>query len=111
MDYELSKNGGVTKIALRGRLDAPSVERIEADLLASIEAGDRSAMVDLADVTFVSSVGIRMLLGATETLRRRHARLVLYGAQPLVAESLNLVIKPLIPLVDTESQALALLDA
>jgi anti-sigma B factor antagonist len=111
VEYVLSESGAVTKVALHGRLDAPSVDRIEAGLLASIVAGDRSAMVDLAGVTFVSSVGIRMLLGATEALRQRRARLVLYGAQPLVAESLNLVIKQLIPLVDTESQARALLDA
>lgn len=58
---------------------------------------------------FISSLGIRMLLGAADALRPRRATLVLYGAQPLVAESLNLVVKQLIALVSDETQALELL--
>lgn len=106
MEFELSDIGAAAKVALRGRLDAPGVDRIEARLLSGIVATGKHTVVDLAGVSYISSLGIRMLLGAAEALRPNHAAIILYGAQPLVAESLNLVVKQLIPLVDDESQAL-----
>ena len=93
VEFEVSDIGAAVKVALHGRLDAPSVDRIETSLLASIVPGGKHTVVDLAGVTFVSSLGVRMLFSATQALRLRQAKLVLYAAQPLVAESLNLVIK------------------
>lgn len=107
--FDLSDIGPAARVALRGRLDAAGVAQIEQKLLAEIASSAKHTVVDLAGVSFISSLGIRMLLGAAETLKPVRASLVLYGAQPLVAESLNLVVKQLLALVGDESQALALL--
>jgi anti-sigma B factor antagonist len=111
MEFQLDDVGGAIRVALSGRMDAAGVDRIEPRLLAGIVHGGKNVAVDLAGVDFVSSLGIRMLLGAAKALQPRSAKLVLYGARPLVAESLNLAVKGLIPLVADESQALALLAA
>lgn len=111
MEFELTDIGIATKLVLRGRLDGAGVAQIEQRLLDGIAAAARNTIVDLAGVSFISSLGIRTLLSAAEALRTMRASLVLYGAQPLVAESLNLVVKQLIPLVSVESQALQLLAA
>lgn len=111
MEFELTDIDAATKLVLRGRLDGAGVAQIEQRLLACIASSAKHTVVDLAGVSFISSLGIRMLLSAVETLRTRQATLVLYGAQPLVAESLDLVVKQLIAIVGEESQALALLAA
>ncbi|MGE5615802.1 MAG: STAS domain-containing protein, partial [Bacillota bacterium] len=88
----------------------PGVGEIETRFTASVVAPGRNAIVDLTQVSFVSSLGIRLLLTAAKSLGLRNARMVMYGASPLVRRSLDSVAIPdLIPLVESESEARALL--
>lgn len=110
MEFELTPVGDAVRLTLRGRLDTLAVQSGQDQVLASIVAPGRDTIVDLSGVDFVASQGVRMLIGATHGLRQRQARLVLFGAQPLVAESLRLAVGKLIPIADTEAQALARLQ-
>ena len=111
MELEMIDLGGASKIRLEGRLDTPGVGQIETRFTASVVAPGRNALVDLTQVTFVSSMGIRMLLATARGLGLKKAKMVLFGAQPLVKESLDNVCLPdLIPLADDEGAALALLQ-
>jgi anti-anti-sigma factor len=88
---------GVLNLALIGRLDTPGVDQIETVLTAQLVPRGARAIVDLSQVTFVGSGGIRMFITIARTLARRGGRLALYGAQPLVAEvfattSLNTIV-------------------
>lgn len=112
MDLKKVDLGNATKIALQGRLDTPGVDQIETRFTASIVPGAKHAVVDLSDVTFVSSMGIRMLISTARSLSLKKGKMILFGAQPLVKESLEHVsISDVIPLVATEAQALELLKA
>jgi anti-sigma B factor antagonist len=77
---------GVMNIALIGRLDTPGVDRIETQLTAHVVPRGARAMIDLSQVTFIGSGGIRMFITIARALARKGGRLVLYGAQPLVAQ-------------------------
>jgi len=110
MHMEMTDLGRAARIALVGRLDTPGVDQIETRFTAGVVAGGRDALVDLTQVTFVSSMGIRMLLATARSLNLRKAKMVIYGAQPLVRESLDHVGLPdLLPVVADEAQALACL--
>ena len=110
MELQLIDLGTASKVALQGRLDTPGVDRIETRFTASVVAPGKSALVDLSGVTFVSSMGIRMLIGTARSLNLKKARMVLFGPQPLVKESLDHVsITDVIPVVGTEAEALELL--
>ncbi len=112
MELQMMDLGDAWKIALQGRLDTPGVDQIETRFTASVVSPGKHAVVDLSGVTFVSSMGIRMLIGTARSLHRKKARMVLFGPQPLVKESLDHVsINDVIPLVATEAQALELLSA
>ena len=76
---------GVLSLALIGRLDTPGVDRIETPLTAHLVPRGARAIVDLSQVTFLASGGIRMFITIARALGRKGGRLVLYGAQPLVA--------------------------
>ena len=107
MHIEMTDLGSAAKISLVGRLDTPGVDQIETKFTAGVVAGGRDALVDLTQVTFVSSMGIRMLLSAARSLNLKKAKMVIFGAQPLVRESLDHVGLPnLLPVVADEAQAL-----
>ena len=76
---------GVLNLALIGRLDTPGVDRIETKLTAHLVPRGGHATIDLSQVTFMGSGGIRMFITIARALGRKGGRLVLYGAQPLVA--------------------------
>lgn len=88
---------GVLVLALIGRLDTPGVDRVETQLTAHVVPRAARAIVDLSQVTFIGSGGIRMFITVARTLGRRGGKMVLYGAQPLVAQvfettSLNTIV-------------------
>jgi anti-sigma B factor antagonist len=98
MQLQLTDAGdGVLNILLAGRLDTPGVDRIETPLTAQLVPSAARAMIDLSQVTFVGSGGIRMFITIARALGRKGGKLVLYGAQPLVAQvfettSLNAIV-------------------
>lgn len=57
-------------IAASGRIDAASAPLLDAQLLALHAAGARDIAIDMHQVTYVSSSGMRVLLVA---MRRQHA--------------------------------------
>lgn len=88
---------GVLALSLIGRLDTPGVDHVETQLTAHLVPRGARAIVDLSQVTFIGSGGIRMFITIARALGRKGGKLVLYGAQPLVAQvfdttSLNMVV-------------------
>jgi anti-anti-sigma factor len=110
---EISELGGNNvKVTLKGRLDTPGVGRIETGFVAALVPKGRSAIVDLSQVDFVASLGIRMLLTTARGLGMRQARLVLFAPQEPVREVFEGVsLGDLITIVGDEPAALAALKA
>jgi anti-anti-sigma factor len=102
----------VTKLSLNGRLDSTGVDKIEAQFLAVAQATGKHAIVDLSGVTFIASMGIRMLISAARAMSRRQSKLVLFAPQAMVGEVLNhAALGDVIPIAGDESAAIALLGA
>jgi anti-sigma B factor antagonist len=103
------EGGQATKLALLGRLDTMGVNGVETRFLAASVGSGRPAVVDLSGVELITSMGIRMLIGAARSMSQRHAKLVLFGAQDLVREVLETSgVDTIMALVPTETEALAL---
>ena len=79
-------NEGLLTVSLTGRLDTPGVDQIESQLTAHLVPRGARAILDLSQVTFVASGGIRLFITIARALDRKGGKLVLYGAQPLVAQ-------------------------
>jgi len=87
MEMQIADAGeGVLNVLLIGRLDTLGVDRIETQLTAHLVPRGVRAIVDLSQVAFVGSGGIRMFITIARALSRNGGKLVLYGAQPLVAQ-------------------------
>lgn len=100
------------KIVLVGRLDSTTVGGVEAQFTAAVAGSGRNAVLDLRDLEFLSSLGIRMLLSVARVVTRRGGQMVLFGARPMVAEVLNaMALEEVLPMFRTEEEATARLAA
>ena len=112
MEMRFSDVGGVTKAVLNGRMDSLSVGQAETSFIAHIVPKEQPAVIDLTNVSFIASLGIRMLLGTARALDRYGARLALFGAQDDVMEIIETTaLTEIIPVVGTEDEAVAAVKA
>lgn len=109
MDMQVSEIGGnVTCIRLNGRLDAPGADSIDTRFTAAVVTQARDTVIDLSGVSFVASMGIRLLIASARGLRLKGANMVLFGAPELVYTALDqAALDQIIPIVATEQEALA----
>jgi anti-anti-sigma factor len=102
----------LVKVSLVGRLDTPGVASVESRFVAHLVPGANSAIVDLSQVDFVASMGLRMLVATAKDLKARQAKLVLYGAQRPVLQVFEAVaLNTIIPIYSEETDALAAIGA
>jgi anti-sigma B factor antagonist len=62
--------GGAPCLALAGELDIADVPRLEQELDAAVAASEGAFLIDLTDLEFLDSSGIRLLLRARALLGR-----------------------------------------
>lgn len=77
-------------VPLSGRIDASSAHSVNKLVREAMAEGARQIIVELRDVTFLSSSGLRALLLLARELRREGGDLVLCALQPQVAEVFHL---------------------
>ena len=98
----------LTHVRLSGRLDIAGVDQIETTFTATVCPKNKPTLVDVSGITFMASMGIRMLVSAARQLTRRGAKIVLYGAPAIVRESIErTALDDLLPMVKDEQAARA----
>jgi anti-anti-sigma factor len=78
---------GVTKLNLRGRLDASGSQIID-NAFATMAGAQERLIVDLSRVTFIASAGLRTLIAGARGLIARQGRMVCLDPDPLVEQVL-----------------------
>ena len=105
-------DGDIVIIRLAGRMDMRGAQQIDLKFtgITAVDAG--AFMVDLSQVDFLASIGIRTLLMSAKTVKARGGRLVLFKPTPLVAGVLEMAgIADLIPVFHDLDAARAALTA
>lgn len=101
---------GVEKISLIGRMDSLGGHEIGMRLAALVANRKTCAVVDLSEVSFLASIGIRTLVVNARAQSLRGGVMALANPQPLVAEVLKMAgidsIIPVYPDLDTACSAL-----
>ena len=83
-----SMEGGITRVILDGRLDIEGAAAI--DLKMNVLAGSsKFLLVDLTNVSFLGSMGLRSLVVPAQAVRRRGGKVALFGPVPMVEEVLK----------------------
>ena len=72
-----SRSGQVCVVALTGRIDSSNAEQLITRLNNLISSGEKTILVDLKEVLYLTSAAFRALLVATDEAERNTARFVL----------------------------------
>jgi len=93
MNVTTTRSGPVTVVAVAGRLDHASVTPFQSALapqLAACSASGAPLLLDLSQVAYVSSVGLRALMLVARAVGAYKGRVALAGAQPVVHDVLEI---------------------
>jgi len=95
-----SLGGDLTRIALDGRLDLEGTQKISDQFSFRTTTAAGRFAVDLSQVTFIASIGIRMLLTAARAQAQRGGRMVLISPAGMSRKVLETAgVDALVPIV------------
>ena len=80
MDLSEEKSGEILTIALKGRLDATTHGSVEKRILELIGSGERNLVLDVGQLEYISSIGLRVLMVAAKRLKSVKGEMVICGA-------------------------------
>ena len=85
MTIQKNKQGAALTYQLTGRLDTTTAPDLDAALGADL-AGVTSLVIDLTDVEYLSSAGLRSLLAAQKKMNAADGKMVVRGANDSIKE-------------------------
>jgi anti-anti-sigma factor len=88
MQIQIEDGGATARVVLIGKLDIAGAE-VVALPLASLSGSKQSLTIDMSEVTFIASIGVRHLITASRALARRGGSLTLLDPSEIVSEVLT----------------------
>ena len=76
----------VLVIALKGRLDANTAGDLEKALIPTIDKGIHNIVLDLEELDYISSAGLRIFLMALKKMQNVKGKLVLCSLKEMIQE-------------------------
>ncbi len=108
MEILKRKEKDVLVISLKGRLDAVTISVLEKDLMELMGAGEKFLVLNLRDLEYISSAGLRAVLAATKRLKEKQGRLLLASLKSVVREVFDISgFSSIIPVFETVDGAIA----
>lgn len=102
---------GAVRVTLKGRLDIQGAAKIDL-AFNTVIGSNRGVVVEMSEVTFLASIGIRTLVLGRKQLQRRGGNLVLLNPHPDAEEVLEMTgVTDLLPILRDEALALAAVSA
>jgi anti-anti-sigma factor len=87
---ESGRRGAVVIVTPQDRFDTNSAPEVERILVGHIESGERRIVLDLSHISYISSIGLRVILKAVMVMTGKGGRLVLSGGNEHVCTVLQL---------------------
>jgi len=90
MDINVRKSDQISIVSIAGSIDALTADRITNCIDERIHSGENHMVIDLSEVEFMSSAGLRIILGALKQIRKQGGNLCIAGAQAGVERVLKM---------------------
>ena len=115
MDFEVKTSEaqpGIQVLKVKGEIDLESVGELEESAEKLMKVSPKAVLVDLTNVSYMGSCGIRVLLLLNTFLARNSNKLIIVGATGGVLATLELVGFPeMLQMTQTVEEALKLLSS
>ncbi len=90
MTINQNKQGDITVLEMKGRLDADSSPDADRQMAKLIDGGARKIIMDLSSLEYVSSAGLRVFLSAAKRMKKENGKLSLASPSPQVKQVLEM---------------------
>jgi len=90
MEIVEKRASDVLILAPKGQILTTNAAILEQRVLAHLDAGEQRLVLDLKDLDYVSSAGLRVMLVAAKRLGAAGGKLALAAPQPIVREILDI---------------------
>jgi anti-anti-sigma factor len=107
--HEILDNG-IIKVCLSGRMDVLGAQEIDLKFTALTASKKAFILVDMTEVSFLASLGMRTLIFSAKALSSRGGVMLLFKPQPNVLDVLETSgVSSLIQIHDDHDQAISIL--
>ena len=97
-------------VSASGRIDSGNARDFEAEMGGALAERGRGVILDCAELTYVSSAGLRVLLRLTRKLDQKHVPFVICSLSPAISEVFQISgFERIIPIAGSRADALATL--
>ena len=86
MEVLINEEGGALVCTLRGRLDTPSSQEVMRQIQPLLDQADREIILDCAELEYISSSGLRILLTIRKETGRKGGKLVIRGIRETIRQ-------------------------
>jgi len=86
MEINTIKENNIPVVSVKGRIDAVTAPEFEKNLSDLITAGDKTLLVNLSGLEYISSAGLRSILATAKRLKAENGRIIFAGLQGPVEE-------------------------
>lgn len=80
----IKKEENVYAVALKGSIDTDTYTQLEKELAGIINDKTKAVVFDMENVTYVSSIGIKVIIDAKKTLESRGAGFAMINLRPQI---------------------------
>ena len=111
MEITQKEENGILFFTIIGRLDADSSPEAERVVKDALKGQTTRVLFNLAALEYLSSAGLRVLLGAAKEMRRKDGKIVLCALNEFVKEIFEVSgFQSLIPIADSVESGIELLS-
>jgi anti-anti-sigma factor len=80
LELRTDNDGGAPRVIVSGELDLATAEELDAELKRAETSGPATLVLDLRELDFMDSTGLRIVIAADSRARERGARLLVVRA-------------------------------
>jgi anti-anti-sigma factor len=108
METRTRKEKNATVVSVKGRMDAVSSPEFEKQLSELIGQGEKDFVIDLGELEYLSSAGLRVILVTVKHLKEKEGELFLCALKDMVKEVFEISgFGAIIPVYDSVESAIS----
>jgi len=111
MEVRITRNDDVITANVSGRIDGSNAHEFASTLKNAITSRDRALIMDIGDLHYISSAGLRAILMTAKTLQSRKSRFALCSMSGQIREIFEVSgFDKIISIYDSQAEACAALS-
>lgn len=102
----IKKKDYVYSVELKGSIDTETYQQLEEELKEIIDNKTKAVILDMEGVDYISSVGIKVVIWAKQTLKQKNATFAMINLQPPIKKVFDVMrILPMFDIFDDMPEA------